>query len=553
MVLCEKDSNFCRVNLKYINIAYMKIFTTSQSHLIDRYTIENEPVSHDALMERAASAIREIVVERYGDKVSYILVAGPGNNGGDALALARQLSERGCSCRMLLVADPLKLPEPAATNYKRLISSDTVPLCVAGSEGEIPEDYFGSVVLQGSDTAKKVSDDLTGYGPGTNDLVIIDGLFGSGLNRRPEGTTLEIIKKINGSRARIVSIDTPSGMNGEDNRDSDPSCIVKADLTITFQYPKVSMLLPGYGSLCGEVVVADIGLHPEALSDFKSDYYYTTEKDIFSSIKPREKFSHKGDYGSALLIAGSRGKAGAAVLASRAVLRCGAGLLTVHLPSECLGVVQTAVPEAMCSVDTSANIITSLPATGNYSAIGAGPGLGTDRQTGTALYELIASRPKRLVLDADAINLIAADKKMLEMLPADTILTPHVKEFERLAGPSPDPYSRLLLQRELSLRYKIIIVLKGAHSSVSLPDGTIHFNSTGNPGMATAGSGDVLTGVILSLLAQGYSPDYAAIAGVFLHGLAGDLAASEKGEVSLMAGDIIEMLPHAFQRRRFCY
>ncbi|MCK9305282.1 MAG: NAD(P)H-hydrate dehydratase, partial [Bacteroidales bacterium] len=484
---------------------------------------------HDALMERAASVLRKTVMERYGDKVSYILVAGPGNNGGDALALARQLSERGCSCRVLLVADPSRLPEPAATNYNRLISIASVPVFVAGSDGKIPEDYFGPD-SQRSDTGK---------------VVIIDGLFGSGLNRRPEGTALEIIKKINSSRAVTVSIDIPSGMNGEDNRENDPSGVVKADLTITFQYPKLSMLLPGYGSLCKEVVVADIGLHPEALSDFRSDYYYTTEKDILSIIKPREKFSHKGDYGSALLIAGSRGKAGAAVMASRAVLRCGAGLLTVHLPSECLSVVQTAVPEAMCSVDTSANIITSLPVTGNYSAIGAGPGLGTDPQTGTALYELIASRPKQLVLDADAINLISADKKILEMLPANTILTPHVKEFERMAGPSPDPYSRLLLQREFSMRYKIIIVLKGAHSSVSLPDGTIHFNSTGNPGMATAGSGDVLTGVILSLLAQGYPPDCAAIAGVFLHGLAGDLAALEKGEISLMAGDIAGYLPHA--------
>jgi len=356
-----------------------------------------------------------------------------------------------------------------------------------------------------------------------------------------------LIKTINESGAITVSIDVPSGLAGEDNSGNNPDGIVKADYTLTLQFPKLAMLLPDFGPYCGKVETLDIGLHPKALKDFQSSYYYTSGEEIALMIKPRAKFSQKWDYGSALLIAGSAGKAGAALLGARAAMRSGVGLLTVHLPKECYKIVQTEVPEAMCSVDPSDKIFTRLPSRTSFTAIGAGPGIGTDPQTEKALRELLVSKPERLVLDADALNLISSDREMIEMLPKGTIITPHIKEFERLAGKLHNSYERMNFQRELSIRHSIVVVLKGAHTCITLPDGTIHFNSTGNPGMSTAGSGDVLTGILLSLLAQGYPPEEAALAGVYLHGLSGDLAASEIGEVSLIAGDIVDYLPDAFR------
>ena len=499
----------------------MKLFTTSQSQLIDQFTIENEPVSVADLMERAAIALQKWLLKTFGAGCSYFLVAGPGNNGGDALALARLLTSQGCRCKVLLAANPENLKGPSELNYNRLTAQGIAQISTILDENDIP-----------------TMDD---------DSVIIDALFGSGLNRPAEGVFLYLIKKINESPAVTVSIDVPSGLAGEDNSGTNPDSIVKADYTLTLQYPKLSMLLADFGPYCGKVEILDIELHPKALSDFQSSYYYTSGEEIARMIKPRGKFSQKWNYGSALLIAGSTGKAGAALLGARAAMRSGVGLLTVHLPKDCYKIVQTGVPEAMCSVDPSDKIFTRLPSRASFTAIGAGPGIGTDPQTGKALRELLASKPERLVLDADALNLISSDREMIEMLPRGTILTPHIKEFERLAGKLHSSYERMNFQRELSIRHSIVVILKGAHTCITLPDGTIHFNSTGNPGMSTAGSGDVLTGILLSLLAQGYSPEEAALAGVYLHGLSGDLAASETGEISLIAGDIVDYLPDAFR------
>ncbi len=499
----------------------MKLFTTSQAKLIDQFTIENEPVSDASLMERAAIAMQQWLLEKFGTDISYILVAGHGNNGGDALALARLLVSQGCRCKVLLAAVPEYLKGSAALNYDRLTKQGIAQISTILVESDIP----------GID----------------NDSVIIDALFGSGLNRPAEGIHLSLIKTINESGAITVSIDVPSGLAGEDNSGNNPDGIVKADYTLTLQFPKLAMLLPDFGPYCGKVETLDIGLHPKALKDFQSSYYYTSGEEIALMIKPRAKFSQKWDYGSALLIAGSAGKAGAALLGARAAMRSGVGLLTVHLPKECYKIVQTEVPEAMCSVDPSDKIFTRLPSRTSFTAIGAGPGIGTDPQTEKALRELLVSKPERLVLDADALNLISSDREMIEMLPKGTIITPHIKEFERLAGKLHNSYERMNFQRELSIRHSIVVVLKGAHTCITLPDGTIHFNSTGNPGMSTAGSGDVLTGILLSLLAQGYPPEEAALAGVYLHGLSGDLAASEIGEVSLIAGDIVDYLPDAFR------
>lgn len=274
--------------------------------------------------------------------------------------------------------------------------------------------------------------------------------------------------------------------------------------------------------------------------------FMKNEDYISGIIKKRDKFSHKGDYGHALLIAGSYGKMGAAILASRACMRSGVGLLTTHIPRKGYEIMQISVPEAMCSIDPSEVFFSEVPALDRFTAIGVGPGLGMDKMSEQALKKLLEAKPSKMVLDADALNIMANQRELLEFLPENSVLTPHPKEFERLAGKSEDSDSRLRLQLDFSKKYKVIVVLKGAGTCVTLPNGEVWINTTGNPGMATAGCGDVLTGIILALLAQNYSPCHAAQIGVFVHGLAGDIAAQKNGETSLIASDLIDSLGMAF-------
>ena len=275
-------------------------------------------------------------------------------------------------------------------------------------------------------------------------------------------------------------------------------------------------------------------------------YEYIESSSMFSLIRKRSKFDHKGIYGHGLLVAGSHGKMGAAVLGARAALRTGIGLLTCHIPGCGYEIVQISVPEAMVRVDSNPTCITGVGEYGIFDAIGAGPGLGSDPATSRAFLELVDSCGKPLVIDADGINILGQFRDNIPRLPAGTIITPHVREFERLAGKADDGFSRLSQQVEFAVKHKCIVVLKGAYSSIATPEGKVFFNSTGNPGMATAGSGDVLTGMILALLSRGYQPADAAVLGVWLHGLAGDLAAADKGQESLTASDIIDNISHAF-------
>lgn len=283
-------------------------------------------------------------------------------------------------------------------------------------------------------------------------------------------------------------------------------------------------------------------------------YYSVEEKDIASMIPKRNPFAHKGNFGHALLIAGSRGKMGAAVLAAKACLRSGAGLLTVRIPACGEIILQTSIPEAMIEIDGESDFISGIGITAQYNAIGIGPGIGLNEKTETALLQVFKNANQALVIDADAINLIARNEKLQHALPANSILTPHAGELERLTGNKPEnAYKRLLKACEWAIRLNSHIILKGYNTAICTPNNECYFNPTGNPGMATAGSGDVLTGIILGLLAQSYSPLFASITGVFLHGLAGDIAAKEKSEESLIASDIIENLGLAFKKiNYFC-
>jgi len=379
-------------------------------------------------------------------------------------------------------------------------------------------------------------------------VIVIDGIFGSGLNKPLDGLAKSIVGQINRSGATVISIDMPSGLFGEDNSHNDLSGVIRANYTLTFQMPKLSFLFAENNPFVGDLLVLPIGLHPEAIDQTESKYFYLDQAFISGKIKKRSKYSHKGTYGHALLIAGSYGKMGASVLASRTCLRSGVGLLTSHVPRLGYEIIQNSVPEAMTSIDKDDQVFSEAPELQSYSAIGIGPGLDRKPKTQLAFRKLLRTKPAKLVIDADALNIMSENKDWYELLPENTILTPHPKEFERLAGPSANSWERLQIQIRFSEKYKVILVVKGADTCITLPDGRVFFNPTGNPGMATGGSGDVLTGLILGLLAQAYTPEEAALIGVYLHGLAGDLAATENGQQALIAGDITNQIGKAFLR-----
>ena len=377
----------------------------------------------------------------------------------------------------------------------------------------------------------------------------MDGLFGSGLNRPISGKALDLVQKINKLSNLKVSIDIPSGLMGENNSSNNSSGIIKANNTYSFQFPKLSFLFPENQQYVGKWEVLDIGLHKKKITETSTNWYITESHEVASMILPRGKFSHKGTYGHALLIAGSYGKMGAAILASKGCLRSGAGLLTVHVPKNSQGIIHTAIPEAMVEIDSSEQKFTELCDLSAYSAIGIGPGIGTCSEVENAFAILLENiKEQRVVIDADAINLISKNKKLLEKLPPKSILTPHTKEFERLCGTWNNDFQRLEKAIDFCIKHEVILVLKGAYTTIILPDGTCKFNPTGNPGMATAGSGDVLTGIILGLVTRGLSPENAAIAGVYLHGLAGDIAKNMVGEESLISSYIITCLGQAFMQ-----
>lgn len=498
----------------------MKLFTTKQIAGIDKYTIENEPVSDIDLMERAALQITHWIVRRYSTERKMVFFAGPGNNGGDALAMARQLADFDYQCEVHLLDFGKEPKGSRAINWQRLEEQNKVKLALINNEDNFPG-------LNSTD-------------------IIIDGLFGSGLTRPLEGLAANIVNKINQSENIVVAIDIPSGLMGENNTENIPGNTIKADFTLTFQFPKISFLFAENEIYTGKWEVLKIGLHPDGINNTPSNYIFTEHTDIINLIPPRNRFAHKGTYGHALLIAGSYGKIGAAILASRACLRSGTGLLTTHIPRLGYSILQTAIPEAMASIDQHDSMFTEFPDLEPFSAIGIGPGLNKKQNSKKALFELLEEIAQPMVIDADALNILSENKEWLEKLPENSILTPHPGEFRRLAGNSENSYERLQKQIEFSKKYKIIMVVKGAFTTITTPAGKVYFNSTGNPGMATAGSGDVLTGIILGLLAQRIPPEDAAVLGVYVHGLAGDMAIVETSEISLIAGDVVRYLGQAF-------
>jgi NAD(P)H-hydrate epimerase len=484
------------------------VLSGQQLREMDAYTITHEPISSLDLMERAAGVCLEAFLPFLDYRKPVYVFCGAGNNGGDGLVIARTLELMRFDVRTYLLPFTT-LSTDCATNLTRLNTVEMIR-----SANDFPE-------------IRK-------------DGVIIDALLGAGASREPSGLLRELIEYINKTPAKTVSVDVPSGLPTDTVPEYET--IVKADFTATFQFPKRTFLLPETAVWCGEWKVLDIGLLPEGLNPFSLTDYLLTAEDIAPLLKIRSQFSHKGTYGHVLLIAGSKGKMGAAVLSAKAVLRSGAGLLTVQVPAIGLNVLQTAVPEAMCLIDEDPDQITRAAVNPElFTVVGIGPGLGTSEATADMLSGLLPNL-KKVVIDADALNLLALQPHLLDKLPAETILTPHPREFERLFGKTKNSVERLELLRNSAKRCRCVIILKDAISVIASPDGSLYFNITGNPGMATGGSGDVLTGIVSGLLAQGYLPKDAARIGVYFHGLAGDRAAEKYGQEGLIASDLVEEL-----------
>jgi len=495
----------------------LKILSAKQTKELDQFTIEKEPVTSIELMERACIAFVDWFALHFRPDKKIGIVCGPGNNGGDGLGIARMLKELGYFVKIWIVKGDLKESEDFKTNLKRI-------------EGKV-----------GLYEISKESD--RGLFAGCD--VLVDAIFGSGLSRPVEGIFAQVISCINQTDAVRVAVDIPSGLFADSPSSGE---IVCAHHTVTFQLPKLAFLFPENHKWVGQWHLVDIGLSKEFIKSIPTSNYFVTEKSVKKIVRLRDQFSHKGTYGHALLIAGSYGKMGACVLAAKAALRSGLGLLTAHVPICGYSIIQTSAPEAMASVDSSENYFSSVPENLSYTSIGVGPGLGTSSETVIALAKILKKFKKPMVIDADALNMLSLNQELLQLIPEESVLTPHPKEFERIAGGWRNDFEKLELLRSFSIKLKSIIILKGAYTAIACPNGNVFFNSTGNPGMAKGGTGDVLTGVLTALLAQGYSFTDSALLGVYLHGLAGDLAASEFGMNSMTATDLIDWIPHSFKK-----
>ncbi|QNL21034.1 NAD(P)H-hydrate dehydratase [Hyphobacterium sp. CCMP332] len=497
----------------------MKILSALQIQKLDQFTIENEPIASIDLMERASSTFADWYKQNFDQEQIVRILCGPGNNGGDGLAIARLLSQKGYKIEVDLVNPKNKFSQDAEVNLKRL--PDKIPVRHIREVKDIPLNYSSE--------------------------IIIDALFGSGLDRPLQGIYADIVRVVNKWDADIISIDIPSGLycdkiNSDENK-------IKAKYTLSFQLPKLSFFLKENEDCIGEWTILDIGLSKEGLDKLKTDIYYSTHSDIKAIVnKRRKKFDHKGNFGHTLIIAGSKGKMGAAVLASKSALRTGCGLLTAYIPEVGYNIFQSALPEAMCITDIGESFLIDIPDLQPFNSIAIGPGIGRNEETLTCLETLFERYSKPLVLDADALNLLAKNEHLLKAIPENSILTPHPGEFRRLAGAWEDEIEKLTLQKVFSKTYKCIIVLKGAYTTISDANGNIYINSTGNPGMATAGSGDVLTGMIAAQLSKGMDALNATKSAVYLHGLSGDLALLKIHEESMIAGDIIDHISMAYQR-----
>ncbi len=497
----------------------MKVFSRTQMQAADAATIKTQNITSLQLMERAATEVFRLMHERLqGAQIPIHVFCGIGNNGGDGLVISRLLLEQGYQVHTYIVNFSDKRSENFLTNYDKL--------------KEIAKEWPHQL--------KSVEDFPTIQ----HDAMVVDAILGIGLNRPLVPWVGALIKHINKSRAFTLAIDVPSGLYMDKGPD-DPEEVIYANTTLTFQLPKLVFFLPGTGIYTQDLEVIDIGLDIDFIRNVKEEATLISKNEVLSIYRPREKYAHKGSFGHALIIGGSYGKIGSVILATKAALRIGAGLTTTYVPVCGYTALQTAVPESMVLTDRDQEQITAITYDFEPTVIGVGPGLGTTKKTITAFEAFLKTCKSSLVIDADGLNILGENPELLKLLPKQTVLTPHAKELERLLGVWKDDFDKIAKAKEFSKKYDCIVVIKGANTITVAAD-QLFINTSGNPGMATAGSGDVLTGVVTGLIAQGYNPLHAAVFGVYMHGSAGDLAIQKTSYQGLLAGDIVVHLGKSY-------
>ena len=506
---------------------FMKILSAAQLSEADKYTIKKQNITSEDLMERAGIAVfNEIHKRLQGAPIPIKIFCGIGNNGGDGLVVARHLIQHGYHVDTYIVNYTDKRTDDFLSNYTKLKdATNDWPELIKSPNG-FPEIHTGDFV--------------------------IDAIFGIGLNRPIEGWMVELVKMINSSQAFTLSIDMPSGMYADKGIDKD-AVIIEADYTLSFQAPKMPFFLPETMDYVGELQLLDIGLDREFLANTDSETYLIGKDEAASLYRSRKQNSHKGDYGKVLIVGGSYGKIGSVLLSAKAALRMGTGLCSLYIPECGYNILQTGLPEAMVLTDKNEKILSDYPEGFDADVVAFGMGAGTEQQTVDGFKKLLQDMNAPILVDADGLNILSENKELLKLLPENSVLTPHPGELKRLIGEWTDDFDKLDKAVTFSKEFKIILVIKGAHTFI-INQGETFINTSGNPGMATAGSGDVLSGIITSLIGQKYNTVAAAVMGVYLHGLSGDIAAAELGYESVMASDIADNLGKAvkslFQKNR---
>lgn len=498
----------------------MKILSAEQLSEADKKTIARQGITSEELMERAATLVfNEIHKRLEGAPIPIKIFCGIGNNGGDGLVIARHLVLHGYHVKVYIVNYSDKRSDDFLANYEKLKEvTDEWPELIK-NEAHFPELRTGDFV--------------------------IDAIFGIGLNRPIEGWVAKLVKHINNSQAFTLAIDMPSGLFA-DKVPGENAAILEADFTLSFQAPKLVFFLPSTMDYIGDLQILDIGLDKQFLAEIESDYRLISRGEALQLFKPRKTNTHKGDYGHALIVGGSYGKMGSVLLTATSALRTGSGLCSLYIPECGYEIVQTALPEAMVLTDKENKELSSYPENFEADVVCFGMGAGTSANAKAALEDLLNSVKSPVVIDADGLNILSKNKALLDLLPENSILTPHPGELQRLIGSWKDDFEKLELVKSFSKKYKVVVVIKGAHT-FTIQEDNIYINNSGNAGMATAGSGDVLSGVITSLLGQGYDPVIAAVLGVFLHGRSGDISATELGYEGLLSGDIARNMGKAIR------
>lgn len=493
----------------------MKIFSAEKIKELDKLTIAKQQITSLELMERAALQAFLWLVNHFHDKKTiYHIFCGVGNNGGDGLVIARMLKQNYFDVHVYIV--------PFSENFSADFNANL---------GRLKECNLGYEVIS----------EATEFPDIAENHIIVDAIFGIGLTREMDSWLQILIQKINYHQSFKVSIDVPSGLF----LDKKTTIAIHSDVVLTFQLPKLAFYLPDNENFIVDVVLLPIELDEKSIESIPANYYYTDLNKIKKRYKPISKFSHKGTQGHVLLIGGCFGKIGAMVLASQAALRSGCGLATVFIPKCGYEIMQTATPEAMVMTDENYHKITNIEFNFQPKAIGIGMGIGQDTETTEAFYYFLNNNSIPLVIDADALNILSENQEWLNLLPKNSILTPHPRELERLIGTWEDDFEKIEKVKTFAKTYNLVVLIKGAFTLI-IDEKNVYVNSSGNQALATGGSGDVLSGMITSFRAQGYSAVDAALLGVYFHGRTADIAMNDMGYEGFIASDIIKYLGKVF-------